>query len=82
MSNHVHELYRIPEKVTIAEILQLVKGFFARKFNKSFGRTGHFWKNKPFYRIIENEEYALSTMNYFHWNPVKAGMVLPAGQNR
>jgi len=75
MSNHVHELYRVPKKVTIAQILQMVKGQFAQKFNKMFGRTGHFWKNKPFYRIIENEEYALNTMNYFHFNPVRAGIV-------
>lgn len=75
MSNHVHELYRIPEKITIAEILQRVKGLFSRKFNKKFDRTGHFWINKPFYRIVENEDYALNTMNYFHWNPVKAGLV-------
>ena len=45
------------------------------KFNKKFGRVGHFWRNKPFYRIVENEEYAFNLMNYFHWNPVKAGMV-------
>ena len=75
MSNHVHELYRVPPHFTIAQILQRVKGMFSQKFNKQFGRSNHFWKNKPFYRIIENEEYALSTINYFHWNPVKAGLV-------
>jgi len=74
MSNHVHELYRVPEKVTIAQILQRVKGIFSQIYNKQFGRTGHFWHNKPFYRIIENEEYAYNTMNYFHWNPVRAGL--------
>jgi len=75
MSNHVHELYRVPKNVTIADILQRVKGGFSQKFNKKFGRSGHFWKNKPYYRIIENEFYALTTMNYFHWNPVRAKMV-------
>ncbi|MBI2092090.1 MAG: transposase [Deltaproteobacteria bacterium] len=75
MSNHVHELYRVSAQTTIAQILQRVKGFFSLKFNKKFGRTGHFWRNKPFYRIIENEEYAFNTMNYFHWNPVRAGLV-------
>lgn len=75
MSNHVHELYRVPENVTIAQILQRVKGHFSQKFNKLFDRKGHFWRNKPFYRIIEDEQYALNTMNYFHMNPVKAGLV-------
>lgn len=75
MSNHVHELYRIPKDITIAQILQRVKGMFTRKFNKRFGRSNHFWKNKPFYRIVEDEQYAFNAMNYFHWNPVKAGMV-------
>lgn len=75
MSNHVHELYRIPENISIAQILQRVKGLFTKKFNKRFGRSNHFWKNKPFYRIIEDERYGFNTMNYFHWNPVKAGLV-------
>lgn len=76
MSNHTHELYRLPENgVTIADILQTVKGHFSQKFNAAFNRSGHFWKNKPWYRIIENEEYALSTCRYFHWNPVRAGLV-------
>lgn len=74
MSNHVHELYRVPKKITIAEILKKVKGEFSQKYNRKFGRTGHFWRNKPFYRIVENEEYAFNTMNYFHWNPVRAGL--------
>lgn len=75
ISNHVHELYRVSENTTIAQILQRVKGMFAKKFNKRFGRSNHFWKNKPFYRIVEDEKYAFNTMNYFHWNPVKAGLV-------
>lgn len=75
MSNHVHELYRVPNDVTIAQILQQVKGKFSRKFNKRFGRTGHFWRNKPYYRIIEDEQYAYNTIHYFHMNPVKAGIV-------
>lgn len=76
MSNHVHELYRVTDKVTIATILQRVKGLFSQIFNRKFGRSGHFWRNKSFYRIVENEDYALATMNYFHINPVKAGLVM------
>jgi len=75
MSNHVHELYRVPKDVTIAQILQRVKGHFSQKFNKRFDRRGHFWRNKPFYRIVEDEQYAYNTMHYFHINPVKAGIV-------
>jgi putative transposase len=75
MSNHVHELYRVPEETTIAKILHRVKGLFSFKFNRRFGRKDHFWRNKPFYRIVENEEYAFHLMNYFHWNPVRAGLV-------
>ena len=75
MSNHVHELYRVPQNVTISQILQLVKGRFAWKYNLRYHRRHHFWQNKPFYRIVEDEQYAFCLMNYFHWNPVKAGMV-------
>lgn len=76
MSNHVHELYRVPAKeVTIADILQRVKGHFARKFNIRYGRRDHFWRNKPFYRVVEDEQYAFHLINYNHWNAVRAGLV-------
>lgn len=75
MSNHTHEMYVVPEHVTIATILQQVKGQFSRRFNEQFGRSGHFWRNKPFYRIVEDERYALASCHYFHSNPVRAGIV-------
>lgn len=76
MSNHVHELYRVPKKdVSIADILQRVKGHFSRKFNLRYSRRDHFWRNKPFYRVVENEQYAFHIMNYNHWNAVRAGLV-------
>lgn len=75
MSNHMHEIYRVSEDVNIAQILHRVKGHFARMFNLRFGRKDHFWRNKPFYRIVENEDYAFHLMNYFHWNPVRASLV-------
>ena len=75
MSNHVHELYRVPEDVTISDILHRVKGHFSLKFNIKYGRKHHFWKHKSFWRIVEDEEYAFHIMSYNHWNPVRAGMV-------
>lgn len=80
MSNHVHEMYVIPEAVTISAILQQVKGGFSRLYNAKFGRTGHFWRNKPFYRIVEDERYALHSCHYYHENPVRAGMVSHASE--
>jgi putative transposase len=76
MMNHIHELYELPlNNVTIGKILHTVKGHFSQKFNTVFGRSGHFWRNKPWYRIIENERYAIATCQYFHTNPVRAGLV-------
>lgn len=75
MSNHVHELYEVPEEVTIAQILQQVKGRFSYKFNRRFDRKDHFWKNKAFYRLVQDERYAITSCSYYHNNPVKAGMV-------
>lgn len=74
MSNHIHELFRVSQDVTISNILWRTKGLFSKKFNQSYGRSGHFWKNRSFYRIIENEAYAYNTMHYFHMNPVRAGL--------
>lgn len=76
VSNHVHELYQIPEDgcTTISDILQRVKGVFSKIYNSTYGRKNHFWKNKPFYRIVQNEPYVIATMHYYHWNPVRAGL--------
>lgn len=76
MSNHVHELYRVPESVTIAKILCEVKGGFSQVFNAHFGRSGHFWRSKSYYRIVEDENYAIAILHYNHHNPVRAGMVI------
>lgn len=76
MSNHIHELYGVPENgVTISDILHDVRGHFSRKFNKRYGRTGHFWRNKAWYRLVEDERYAIAICRYFHANPVRAGIV-------
>jgi hypothetical protein len=75
MNNHAHELYRVTDNLTLARILHDVKGHFSRKFNERFGRTGHFWKNKPFYKIVQDETYAYQSSYYYHWNPVRAGLV-------
>jgi len=76
MSNHVHELYRVPDnEITISDILKRVKGHFAQKFNIRFARRDHFWRSKPFYRVVEDEQYAFHIINYNHWNPVRAGLV-------
>lgn len=75
MHNHVHELYQVTEELTIARILHDVKGHFSRKFNTLFGRSGHFWRNKCFYKIVQDESYAYQSSYYYHWNPVRAGLV-------
>jgi hypothetical protein len=75
LRNHVHEMYVVPTDVTIADILQAVKGHFSLKYNKKYGRSGHFWRNKPFYRIVQDEEYVLTSCHYYHMNPRNAGMV-------
>ncbi|MBI4366485.1 MAG: transposase [Deltaproteobacteria bacterium] len=75
MSNHVHEMYVVPEKVTIATILQRVKGQFSRRYNARYGRRDHFWRNKPFYRIVQDERYVIASCAYYHNNPVAAGLV-------
>ena len=75
MHNHVHELFEVTQDLTLSMILHDVKGHFSRKFNVLFGRRGHFWRNKCFYKIVQDETYAFRSSYYYHWNPVRAGLV-------
>lgn len=72
MPNHVHVLWT-PE-ISLADLVRKVKGPTAFAANRVLGRTGAFWQEEYFDRIVRSEREWSRIRRYIEWNPVKAGL--------
>ncbi|MDZ7716548.1 MAG: transposase [Balneolaceae bacterium] len=86
MSNHVHLVFKILDKVdkhssseenkySVTKIMQSIKSFTALECNKILNRKGAFWKTESYDRVIRNQDELENTIRYTLNNPVKAGLV-------
>jgi putative transposase len=79
MPDHVHmvlaPLYDGDGAVSIAEIMQDVKGASAHRINKVLGRKGRVWEEESFDRALRREESIDDKVDYILGNPVGAGLV-------
>lgn len=74
MPNHVHALVTALEGRYLSGILHSWKSFTATSANRYLGRRGEFWQADYFDRVMRDEAHFAATMDYIHWNPVKAGL--------
>lgn len=75
MGNHVHLLIVPGIEENLSRIMQWVLSGFAMAYNKRFNRSGHFWGERFFSRIIETFYDYVHTFDYIDKNPVVAGLV-------
>lgn len=76
MSNHVHLIFDLLENNRgISKIMQSIKGVSALESNKVLERTGQFWQDESYDRLIRNEKEFTAVLRYVMMNPVKAGLV-------
>jgi putative transposase len=78
MDNHIHFLIQPDEGVSLSKIMQWIKCNFAKKWNKMHNTKGHFWGERFFSRVIEDEGDFERTSAYIDENPVKANLVKAA----
>ena len=78
MPNHVHVLFRPREGHRMEDILHSWKSFTAKAVNKHAGRSGSFWQEEYWDRLIRNERHLAACQRYIEENPQRAQ--LPAGQ--
>jgi putative transposase len=74
MDTHVHLIV----EAAIARVsrgMQLLLGRYARHFNDRHRRTGHLFGGRFGARLIDDEEYLATVVDYVLQNPVRAGMV-------
>ncbi len=73
MANHVHLL--ITPKVTLARIMNGLKGVTAREANVILGRVGRaFWQAESFDHWVRNAAEFERVRKYIEGNPVAAGL--------
>ena len=76
LTNHYHVLANVESLESVSNLLKQVHGSTSHKWNKQDGLTG---KRKVWYRYVDrmmrNEIQMNQTLNYFHYNPVKHGLV-------
>ena len=77
MSDHVHVVlapkYDANGPVSVAEIMQAIKGASAHRINKALGRRGKIWEEESFDRALRREESIGDKVDYILGNPVGAG---------
>lgn len=76
MGNHVHLLILPGIDENLSRIMQWVLSGFAKAYNKRFNRSGHFWGERFFSRIIESFFDYLNTFDYIDKNPITAGITV------
>jgi len=82
MSNHVHAVLKVFEEdekgneLFLQDIMESVKKYSAKKCNMILGRTGQFWQNETYDRIVRDRGELYRIISYILDNPVKAGLCI------
>jgi len=72
MPNHIHLLFR--ETIPLTKVMQTFKGTTAFEINKMLKKSGKFWANGYFDRLIRDQKHFEITYNYIKNNAPKAGL--------
>jgi len=79
MPNHLHLLLRPEEQdgvpVSLAQIMQKLKGVTARQVNLLLRRTGSLWYREYYDHWVRSVKEFVNIVEYIRQNPVKAGLV-------
>jgi putative DNA methylase len=75
MPNHVHVLIETIPGHALSDIIHSSKSFTAKAANRILKRTGVFWEQEYFDRVIRDENHFWNAVSYIQENPVKAGLV-------
>ena len=81
MSNHVHLMIGA-ELPVLSLFMARILAEYAFYYNYKHNRNGHVFQNRFTSECIETESYFWNCLRYIHMNPVKAGMVVHAGDYR
>ena len=81
MPDHVHMIFTplvnadALEVVSLAEIMDSIKGASAHAINKALRRKGRVWQAESFDHVLRSSENLDAKIGYLLENPVRAGLV-------
>lgn len=74
MPDHVHLVLLPLRGLRLPDILKYIKGYSARRINRSLGRTGSLWQEETYDSIIHSDRQRDEAVEYVVSNPVRAGL--------
>lgn len=78
MSNHYHLLIETPEG-NLSKGMRQLNGVYTQYINRTHAKTGHVFQGRYKAILVEKDSYLLELSRYVVLNPVRAGMVVDAG---
>lgn len=75
LTTHNHLCIRVmSDDDNISKIMHAINRFYARWYNFQYKRKGHFWEDRFYADLIENDSQLLAVMRYIDLNPPEAGL--------
>ncbi|HVT46019.1 MAG TPA: transposase [Thermoanaerobaculia bacterium] len=75
MPNHVHAVYRSMPQWPLSSVMHSWKSFTSKEANRLLNRTGQFWQEDYFDRLMRTRRELEQTTQYVMNNPAAAGLV-------
>ena len=79
MTNHYHLVIETPE-ANLSKGMQQLNGMYTQRYNRCHNGVGHVFQGRYKAILVEKQRYLLELSRYVVLNPVRAGMVVNAGQ--
>ncbi len=75
MPDHMHLVLGSPASHRLAQVVQLLKGWFSHRYNGITGGSGRLWQSRYHERTLRSESELFAAIEYVHRNPVVAGLI-------
>ena len=75
LPDHWHAILYPHSPLTISEVMEAIKVSSTRRMNRTRGEAGVLWQGRFFDRALRTVKEYGETLEYIHWNPVRAGLV-------
>ncbi len=79
MTNHIHLLVTPGRDEAIGQLMQSLGRTYVGYVNRTYQRTGTLWEGRFKSTIVDAEDYVMACYHYIEANPVRARMVVNAG---
>ena len=75
MPDHVHWLFQLSDRLSLAEVVKRFKARSALRVNRHLRRRGQLWQRAYYDRAVRRQEDFRAIARYIVANPLRAGLV-------